>query len=80
MVSSNQKKLIIEKTKAISDLLDGLQLSLVMHILANVIINVYYNMRDEVKHFDQTMVDWLGNIITHILGGDSINTGNQQPS
>lgn len=73
-------RLILDKSKAISNLLEGLSLSLVFMILANVILNVYYNMRDQVEDFDQSVVDWLGNIITHILGGDSINTGNQQPS
>ena len=80
MTQRNQQKLIIEKTKAISDLLDGLPLSLVFSILGNVILNVYYNMRDSIDNFDHSVIDWLGDIITHILGGDSINTGNQQPS
>lgn len=79
-MNKKKEQLINCKRKEIGEILNGMELNDLFVVLGNVVLDVFYNMKDNIPDFDKSIVNWLSNLAKHVLLGDMIDTGDQLAS
>lgn len=70
-----EEKMVIEKTKQICSLLDGLKIPEVLMVLGNVIIYIVGQTSRKHKGFDEVAIDWMQRLAEEIKGCNFNNEG-----
>lgn len=79
-MNKKKEQLINSKRKEINEILNGMELNDLFVVLGNVVLDVFYNMKDNIPDFDKSIANWLSNLAKHVLLGDMIDTGDQLAS